>query len=130
MTDFKRSEELQPSAMATSWPRPDVCVVQLAGDLDVSTAAVLVEYLRKQTAVGPTYVLLDLTAVTFLAAAGVTLIVHALRDDQGIHGQLHLVGMTDPLVERVLCLTGVRAMCPHHHDVEPALRRVDDMDRD
>ena len=131
MTDFKRSEELQPSAMATSWPRPDVCVVQLAGDLDVSTAAVLVEYLREQTAVGPTYMLLDLTAVTFLAAAGVTLIVHALRDDQGIHGQLHLVGTTDnPLVERVLHLTGVRAMCPHHHDVEHALRRVDDIDRD
>ena len=130
MTDFKRSDELQPLAMTTSWPRPNVCVVQLAGDLDVSTAPELTEYLRKQTAAGPTYLLLDLTAVTFLAAAGVTLIVNAQHNNQGIHGQLHLIGTTDnPSVERVLHLTGVRAILPDHHNVEHALHQIDDIDR-
>ena len=130
MTDFKRSDELQPLAMTTSWPRPNVCVIQLAGDLDVSTAPELTEYLRKQTAAGPTYLLLDLTAVTFLAAAGVTLIVNAQHNNLGIHGQLQLIGTTDnPLVKRVLHLTGVRAILPDHHNVEHALRQIDDIDR-
>jgi anti-anti-sigma factor len=130
VTDYKRSDELQPLTMTTNWPRPNVCLVELAGELDAATAPVLAEYLRSQTAATPTHLLLDLTAVTFLAAAGVTLIVNALRNDQGIHGELHLVGTTDnPLAERVLNLTGVRALLPGHHNVEHALRQIDDLDR-
>ncbi len=130
MTDYKRSDELQPLTMTASWPRPHICVVELAGELDVATAPALAEYLRSQTAAAPTYLLLDLTAVTFLAAAGVTLIVNALRSDQGIHGQLHLIGTTDNRsVERVLHLTGVHAILPDHHDVEHALRQIDDIHR-
>jgi anti-anti-sigma factor len=126
VTDSKQSDELQPLTMSTSWPRPDVCVVELAGELDVDTAPALADYLRSQTTAGPAYLLLDLTAVTFIAAAGVTLIVNALRNDWGIHGRLHVIGPTDNLlVERVLDLTGVRALLPHHHDVEHALRQID-----
>lgn len=130
MTDFKRSDELQPLAMTTSWPRPNVCAVQLAGDLDATTAPELTDYLRRQTAAGPTYLLLDLTAVTFLAAAGITMIMNAQRNNHGIHGQLHLVGSTDnPLVNRVLHLTGMRAILSDHDNVEHALRRIDHIDR-
>jgi anti-anti-sigma factor len=126
VTDYKQSDELQPLTMSTSWPRPDVCVVELAGELDVATAPALADYLRSQTTTGLAYLLLDLTAVTFIAAAGVTLIVNALRNDRGIHGRLHVIGPTDnPLVERVLDLTGVRSLLPHHHDVEHALRQID-----
>jgi anti-anti-sigma factor len=130
VSEFKRSDEVRPLAMTTSWPRPNVCVVQLAGDLDVSTAPELTEYLRKQTSPGPTYLLLDLTEVTFLAAAGVNLIVNALRNNEGIHGQLHLVGTTDNLlVKRVLHLTGVCAILPNHHNIEHALRQIDDINQ-
>ncbi len=129
MTDSKRSDELQPLTMTTSWPRHHVCVVELAGELDRTTAPVLAGYLRSQTAAAPTHLVLDLTGVTLLAAAGITLIVHALRDDQGIQGRLQLIGPTDnPLVERVLDLTGVRDLLPLHHDVEQALRQVDAID--
>jgi hypothetical protein len=39
VTDYKRSGELQqPLTMTASWPRP-ICVVELAGELDVATAA-------------------------------------------------------------------------------------------
>jgi len=132
VTDYKRSDELQqPLTMTASWPRPHICVVELAGELDVATAPVLAEYLRSQTATAtPAHLLLDLTAVTFLAAAGVTLIVNALRNDQKIHGQLHLLGQTsDPSVERVLHLTGVHAILPDHRNVEHALHQIDDIHR-
>jgi anti-anti-sigma factor len=127
-----RSDELPRLTMITSWPRPHVCVVELAGELDVATAPVLAQYLRSETATTPAYLVLDLTAVTFLAAAGVTLIVSAQRNDQGIHGQLHLVGPTDNTsVERVLHLTGVRAVLPNNHTVEQALGQIaDTTDRD
>ena len=131
MTDFKRPDELQPLAATARWPRPDVCVVQLAGDLDATSAPELTDYLRRQTAAGPTHLLLDLSAVTFLAAAGVTMIVNAQRGSEGIHGELHLIGTTDSsLVERVLHLTGVRAVLSEFDNVEQALRRIDDIDQD
>ncbi len=126
MTDSKRSDELQPLTMTTSWPRPDVCVVELAGDLDVATTPLLAQYLRSQTADAPAYLLLDLTAVTFLAAAGVTMIINALRNEQGIHGELHVVGaIGNPLTVRVLQLTGVHVLLSHHGTVEHALGRID-----
>lgn len=67
----------------------------------------------------------------FLAAAGVTLLIDALREGRGIHGRLHLLGVAEhPPVERVLDLTGVLAVVPHHRGLKDALRRIDDLDRD
>ena len=131
MTDSTRSDKLQPLTMIASRPRPHVCLVQLGGELDTSTAPVLADYLREQTAAAPSHLLLDLAAVRFLAAAGVTLIIDAMRDDRGIHGRLHLLGVVgNPPVERVLDLTGVLALTPHHRDLDEALLRIDDTDRD
>jgi anti-anti-sigma factor len=130
VTDSTRSNDLQPLTMTTDWPRPNVCLVELAGELDIATAPLLAEYLREQTTSTPTYLLLDLAAVNFLAAAGVTLIVNALRNNHGIHGQLHLIGISDSLpVGRVLDLTGVRAVLTTHHSVEHALHHIDDLAR-
>lgn len=126
MTDSTRSDELQPLTMTTSWPRPDACLVQLAGELDVATAPLLADHLREHTATSPTYLLLDLAAVKFLAAAGVTLLVTALRNNHDVHGQLHLIGVTgNPPVERVLDLVGVRALLPDHPSLEDALHHID-----
>ena len=131
VNDSARFDKLRPLTMSTSWPRAHVCLVQPAGELDTTTAPVLGEYLREQTATAPAHLVLDLTAVRFLAAAGVTLIIDAQRDDHGIHGRLHLLGVAEnPPVERVLDLTGVLAVVPHHRDLEDALRRIDDLDQD
>jgi anti-sigma B factor antagonist len=131
VNDSARFDKLRPLTMSTSWPRAHVCLVQPAGEIDTTTAPVLGEYLREQTATAPSHLVLDLTAVRFLAAAGVTLIIDALRDDRGIHGRLHLLGVAEnPPVERVLDLTGVLAVIPPHRDLEDALRRIDDLDQD
>jgi len=129
-TDSTRSDGLQALTMSTSWPRPNVCLVRLTGELDLATAPLLADYLREHTAGAPAYLLLDLAAVRFLAAAGVTLIVTAPRNKQGIHGQVHLIGVTDnPPVRRVLDLTKVRPGSAEHDNVEAALHHIDEVGR-
>jgi anti-sigma B factor antagonist len=84
-------------------------VVHVAGELDIATAPAVAEHLREQTVTYPADLVLDLSAVTLLAANGVSVIVSALDDDSGIHGRRHLTGVTgNRQVERVLHLTGVR----------------------
>jgi anti-sigma B factor antagonist len=125
-TDSTRSDGLQALTMTTSWPRPNVCLVRLTGELDIATAPLLADYLREHTAGAPAYLLLDLAAVKFLAAAGITLIVTALRSQQGIRGQVHLIGVTDnPSVRRVLDLTRLRPECVEHDSVDTALDHID-----
>ena len=67
-------------------------------------------------------VVLDLAGVRFLASAGVGIIMAAMRNADGIRGQLHLVGVADNLiVSRVLDITGVRPLLDIHPGLEHLL---------
>jgi anti-sigma B factor antagonist len=122
MSDVTRADGLLPLRCTVSWPRPHVCVVHLAGDLDIATVPVVARYLQEQTASRPTELVLDLGAVTLLAAVGVALIVDAQRDDRGIHGRLRLTGVTDNrAVDRVLRITGLRPLLDVHDDLQTLL---------
>src|SRR5918994_4086525 len=88
-----RSDGLLPLRCTASWPRPDVRVAHLAGELDMGTAPFRAEYLGEQTATRPAELVLDVSEVTLVAAAGPALIVTALRNDDGINGRLHLIGV-------------------------------------
>jgi anti-sigma B factor antagonist len=99
-----------------------VCVAHLAGELDMGTAPFLADYLREQTATRPTELVLDLSGVTLLAAAGMALIVAALNNESGIHGRLHLTGVTgNRPVARVLRLTGLVQVLDVHEDLPSLL---------
>jgi anti-anti-sigma factor len=112
--------------MTTTWPRPDVCLVQLAGEIDIDTAPVLDDHLRRHTSAKPTYLLLDFSAVTFVAAAGIRVIVHAQRQDQGIHGDLRVIGTTNNrAVAQVLRLTGIDTLLHIHTTIGDALDTID-----
>jgi anti-sigma B factor antagonist len=122
MDDFTRSDELLPLRCTASRPRPHMCVAHLAGELDMATAPILAGYLREHTATRPTELILDLGGVTLLAAAGVELIVRARNNNDGIHGRLHLIGVTgNRPVERVLRLTGLASVLDVHDDLEALL---------
>ena len=115
-----------PLTMTTAWPRPDTCVVQLVGEVDIDTAPLLADYLRTHTAAKPTYLLLELSKVTFLAAAGLTVIVSAQRDDRDIHGDLRLVGATgNRAVTRVLRISGIDTLLDMHPTLDDALNTID-----
>jgi len=83
-------------------------VVGLAGDLDVATTPQLTSYLREQTSTGPAHLVLDLAEVRFMASTGINLILTAMSNAEGVHGRLHLTGVTDNrVVVRVLELCGL-----------------------
>ena len=128
MTDDPTTSSGLPLTADATWPRPEVCVVAITGELDISTVSTLADYLREQTeTTGPTHLVLDMTAVRFLASAGVALIATALRNDAGIRGQLHLTGLTENRqAARVLELTGLLAFLDVHDDLDDLL---DDLDQ-
>ena len=125
MDDSTRSDGLKITVSA-QWPRPSVCLVRLAGEIDVASAGPLVDFLRESTVRRPAHLVLDVTGVRFLASAGVGMIMSAMHNAEGIHGRLHLVGVTgDRVVTRVLDLAGVRRVLDVHDDLERLLAHLD-----
>jgi anti-anti-sigma factor len=125
MNDAIRSDGL-PITISDHWPRPSVCLVRLAGELDSATAPPLIAFLRDTTVRNPAHLVLDLAGVRFLASAGVGVIMSALQNTDGVRGRLHLIGVTDnPAVARVLDLTGVRACLDIHDNLEQLLAHLD-----
>jgi anti-anti-sigma factor len=126
MSDSIRSDGLLPLTLTMSRPRPDVCVVQLAGELDIATAPMLADFLREQTADACTDLVLDLAAVSILAAAGLALIVSAQHNEGGVNGRLHLLGVNENRsVRRVLTLTDLIKVLSIHDSVEELLDHLD-----
>ena len=124
MSDATRSDGL-PITVAVRWPRPHVCLVQLAGELDVATVPALAGLLREHTRPGPTHLVVDLAGVRFLASAGVGLILSAMRNDEGIHGRLHLLGVHgNRRVTRVLDLTGLLPLLDIHDSLDELLHHL------
>ena len=125
MSDLIRSEGA-PVAAAAHWPHPQICVVQLAGDLDAATAPDLTSYLRDQTRTSHTHLVLDLAQVQFLASAGIGVILSAMHHADGIHGRLHLVGVTNNrLVAHVFDLCGLLPRLDIHDSLDELLNRPD-----
>ena len=126
MSDSTRSEGLRPLRLAVDWPRPDVCVVHVAGELDMATVPDLADYLREQTSSCPDHLVLDVAGVSLLSAMGVGLLVGARRNDLDIHGRLRLVGVAgNYAVRRVLALTGVTALLDADDSLDALLDRLD-----
>ena len=126
VSDSTRSDGLPLLTVTATWPRPNVCLVRPVGELDIATAPELASTLRAQTSSSPVHLILDLSEVSLLAATGVSVIVNALRNDDGIYGRLHLVGATkNPPVARVLDITGMTAILDLHDDLDELLSQLD-----
>jgi anti-sigma B factor antagonist len=125
MSDATRSDGL-PTTVAVHWPRPHVCLTQLGGELDVATPPPLAGLLREYTRPDPAHLVLDLAGVRFLASAGISLILSAMRNDEGIRGRLHLLGVRGNLVvTRVLDLTGLLRLLDVHDTLDELLDHLD-----
>ena len=116
MSDPTGSEGLLPLTVTASRPQQDVCLLRVAGELDIATAPLLADHLHEHAGSAEVLVL-DLSGVTLLAASGVALIVNAHRDGD-VPARLHLIGVTDNRpVARVLGLTGVLDLLDVHDDL-------------
>lgn len=56
---------------------PDAVLIDIAGDIDLQTAPGATAFLTEATATSPRHLILDLSAVTFLASAGINLLIAA-----------------------------------------------------
>ena len=107
----------------TRWPRPDVVLVDLRGDL--ATAPALTDYLRELTRNRVDHLVLDMGRVTFLASSGLTTLVTALAEAPH-PDRVHLLGVAgNRVVRRILQLTRVGERFAEHDDLDALLRELD-----
>jgi anti-sigma B factor antagonist len=99
----------QRLGLSVQHPAVGVCVVAVAGELDLLTAPLLDACVREQLAAAPTNLILDLQAVRFLGASGLSCLLRAREGVQQTTGvRLHIAGLVTRAVARSLEVTGLR----------------------
>lgn len=97
----------------------DAVIVEASGEIDMLTAPGLEHQLQQAVACSPRRLVLDLTDVTFLASAGLALLVRACRDC-GDATDLRVIAATSA-TQRPIELTGLVDDLRIHHDRAEAL---------
>ncbi len=96
----------QVLGLTVQHPTVGVCVVAMAGELDMLTAPLLDACLRQQFATAPAHLILDLEALRFLGSTGLTSLLGARElAHQTTQTQLHLAGLATRVVARALQIT-------------------------
>lgn len=94
-------------------------VVRLSGELDVATAPLLCAELDVLVADGASRLILDLSELAFLDAAGSAALMHARRISSEYAGWVRLVGVR-PQAQRVLRLLRLTEALPAFTSLESA----------
>ncbi|WP_431945160.1 STAS domain-containing protein [Actinacidiphila sp. bgisy167] len=104
------------SCHCDGWP-----VVEVAGELDISTAHLLGDHLEDVIAVHrPAHVVLDLSRLEFCDASGLSVLVWAHHAADGRDGRLRLV-CPEGSTRRLLRITELTEVIPVHCTLEEAL---------
>lgn len=95
-------------------------VVEVTGDVDVYSAAVLRERLDRLIASGVVELILDLEGVTFMDSTGLGVLVGRLRRVKMAGGSISLV-CTVPRILRVFGITGLDQVFPLFDSLQDAV---------
>jgi anti-sigma B factor antagonist len=96
----------QRLGLSVQHPAVGVCVVAVAGELDMLTAPLFEGCVHQQLAAAPTDLILDLEAVYFLGDSGLSCLLRAREGVQQTPGvRLHLAGLVTRAVARLLEVT-------------------------
>jgi anti-anti-sigma factor len=107
--------------LAVDMPAPATTLITVAGEIDATTAPELADTLRPHLTKG--IVLVDLSAVTFLSAVGLRVLVEAHQSTYATGGTLKLI--TGPrCVNRILTLTGLDMVLDCYQPAS-SVRRLD-----
>ena len=98
----------------------DQVVVQVAGEIDVYTAASLRDKLADLIDADHTDVVVDLTGVTFMDSTGLGVLVGALKKVRGYGGRLQLV-IDQEKVIKVFRITALTQVFTIHETLDAAL---------
>jgi anti-sigma B factor antagonist len=89
------------------YPAVGICVLVVAGELDLLTVPLLEQRLREQLVAEPAHLILDLESVRFLGCSGLSCLLDA-RELAGASGsQLHLAGLITRVIARAVGITGL-----------------------
>jgi anti-sigma B factor antagonist len=99
-------------------------VISLRGDLDVTGAPGVTSHLITAAAVYGSWVIVDLTGLDFIDAAGLGVLVRASARARRNGGEL-LLAAPQELVRRVLAAAGLMDVLPVYPSVEEAIRGVE-----
>ncbi|GAB3435382.1 STAS domain-containing protein [Actinophytocola sediminis] len=100
--------------------RPDLLVVTVAGEVDLRTAPVLAQAFQAGTT---SVTVVDLTKVTFLSAAGLSVLVEQAERARAEERHVGLVAH-DSVAIRVLRTSGVAAAIPTFESLSDAMREL------
>ncbi|HEX5189408.1 MAG TPA: STAS domain-containing protein [Streptosporangiaceae bacterium] len=103
-------------------------VVRLTGDLDVSNRDQLREVLDAMLESKPRHVIVDLSELTFADCAGLSVLI-AVRGWLAERGHVLTVTAPQPIVRRLLMITGMDALFRLGEDEHHACRSSADRDR-
>jgi len=88
-----------------------ITVVELSGDVDMSTAHLITELATRVCERHPSQVILDMTEVSFFCAAGITALLHARNTIKDAGGKL-LLRHPSTITMRILTATGTADIFP------------------
>ncbi|MFD0363617.1 STAS domain-containing protein [Nocardia sp. GCM10030253] len=91
-----------------SRPRGDVTLIEVAGEIDLCTAPTLRENLVRAFGFQASTMVVDLSPVTFFAAAGVTALIEVQAEAEKSARRVFLI-TTGRSVSRVIEITGLSA---------------------
>jgi anti-sigma B factor antagonist len=97
----------------------DVCVIKLAGEVDVYTAPRLKEALIEQIAAGCAKILVDLDEVSFIDSSGLGVLVGGLRRAKERDGAIRLVCTRESIL-KIFRITGLDKVFPMFDTVAEA----------
>ncbi|MET8645228.1 anti-sigma factor antagonist [Streptomyces sp. NPDC004096] len=97
-------------------------VLEFHGEIDVVAASEITPFLDSATGRPAPRIVIDLRPVEFFDCSGLRLLFRARRRVLAQGGTLHLV-CTEPLILRILRITGLAQVLPPSASVEEALSR-------
>ncbi|MDV6230076.1 STAS domain-containing protein [Rhodococcus cercidiphylli] len=103
----------------TSEKRGDTVVLSVEGEVDLATASDLADHIERAMRTTPTAMIVDLTAVSFLASVGMSVLIAARR--KACCTTPLVVVAAGPTTGRPMHLVGLDAAIPIFTDVESAL---------
>lgn len=101
-------------------PVRDLCVVRVAGELDMLTAPVLEGRLGEVLRGAPRFLVLDLEPLGFIGSRGLGALLEARALAASVGTDLHLAGLSNRVVDRVLQMTQLVRIFQTHSSVADA----------
>ena len=110
--------------LTVTHPADGICVVTVAGELDMYTTPLLETCLQDQLRTRPDHLVIDMKPLSFLASHGLNCLVQARENTQHTPTQLHLAGLITRAVTRPLEISQLRELFDTYPTVTEALTAI------